>query len=318
MIVDAHATHTGVYSIPAVVPISTTHQVVGRNGMRALWIVFGIMVIASAVFALQSSTIAISRRLYHVITTLITIISALSYFAMASGHAAAFNCQTIREDHKHVPNILRHVCREVFWARFVDWSLSIPLLLLELCLLGGVDGAHTLMAIVAVLVMVLSGLFAALSCDNTAQMWGWFGIACFSYLFVIWHVAVHGSQTVDAKGAKVTKLFSSMATFILILWTIYPIVWGISDGAKNISVDSAIIAYAVLDLLTKPVFGAWLLIAHHQIPEINFEVGGYWSEGLSSERIIRIGDDEEAPLRQPPPLPIPPIRQQPPHQEPST
>ncbi|WJG35818.1 uncharacterized protein FOBCDRAFT_296163 [Fusarium oxysporum Fo47] len=177
--------------------ISTTCQVVGRNGMRALWIVFGItgMVIASAVFALRSSTIVMSRRLYHVITTLITIISALSYFAMASGHAAAFICQTIREDHKHVPNILRHVCREVFWARFVDSSLTIPLLLLELCLLAGVDGAHTLMAIVAVLVMVLSGLFAAFGCDNTAQTWGWFAIACFSYLFVIWHVAVHGSQT---------------------------------------------------------------------------------------------------------------------------
>ncbi|KAK2469336.1 Small subunit processome complex component [Fusarium oxysporum f. sp. albedinis] len=223
MIANAHTIHTAVATIPAVVQlaISTTCQVVGRNGMRALWIVFGIMVIASAVFALRSSTIVMSRRLYHVITTLITIISALSYFAMASGHAAAFICQTIREDHKPVPNILRHVCREVFWARFVDSSLTIPLLLLELCLLAGVDGAHTLMAIVAVLVMVLSGLFAAFGCDNTAQTWGWFAIACFSYLFVIWHVAVHGSQTVDAKGAKVTKLFSSMATFILILWTIY-------------------------------------------------------------------------------------------------
>ncbi|KAM6514060.1 Small subunit processome complex component [Fusarium falciforme] len=149
------------------------------------------------------------------------------------------------------------------------------------------------MAIVAVLVMVLSGLFAAFGRDNTAQTWGWLTIACVSYLLVIWYVAVHGSKTVDAKGAKVTKLFSSMATFILILWTIYPIVWGIADGAKKISVDSAIIAYAVLDVLTKPVFGAWLLIAHHQIPEINFEVGGYWSQGLSSEGRIRIGDDEE-------------------------
>ncbi|KAH7243846.1 hypothetical protein MRS44_017175 [Fusarium solani] len=284
--------------------MSTTYQVVGRDGMRALWIVFGIMVIASAVFALRSSTIIISRRLYHVITTLTTIISALSYFAMASGHAAAFICQMIREGHKHVPDIHRHVCREVFWARFVDWSLSTPLLLLELCLLAGIDGAHTLMAIVAVLIIVLSGLFAAFGRDNTAQTWGWFAIACVSYLLVIWYVAVYGSKTVDARGAKVTKLFSSMVTFILILWTIYPIVWGIADGAKKISVDSAIIAYAVLDVLTKPVFGAWLLIAHHQIPEINVEVGGYWSEGLSSERIIRIGDNEEAPLRQPSPLPV--------------
>jgi len=99
---------------------------------------------------------------------------------------------------------------------------------------------------------------------------------------------------VKAKGDRVTKLFGSLAAFTLILWTIYPIVWGIADGSRKASVDTEIIAYAVLDILAKPIFGIWLLIAHRSLPESNVELGGYWSNGLAAEGRIRIGDEEGA------------------------
>lgn len=70
-------------------------------------------------------------------------------------------------------------------------------------------------------------------------------------------------------------------------------VWGAADGARKVGVDSEIIAYAILDVLAKPVFGAWLLIAHRKIPETNVELGGYWANGLTSEGAIRIGEDDE-------------------------
>lgn len=70
-------------------------------------------------------------------------------------------------------------------------------------------------------------------------------------------------------------------------------VWGIADGSRNMTVDHEIIAYAVLDILAKPIFGAWLLFTHASIPEINFELGGFWSEGLGNQGAIRVGDDDE-------------------------
>lgn len=60
------------------------------------------------------------------------------------------------------------------------------------------------------------------------------------------------------------------------------------------SVDKEIIAYAVLDILAKQVFGAWLLLAHTKMSESNIEVGGWWANGLNSEGGIRIEDDEGA------------------------
>ena len=39
-------------------------------------------------------------------------------------------------------------------------------------------------------------------------------------------------------------------------------IWGVADGSRIASVDAEIIAYAVLDILAKPVFGFWLLFTH--------------------------------------------------------
>ena len=70
-------------------------------------------------------------------------------------------------------------------------------------------------------------------------------------------------------------------------------IWGIADGSRKVNVDEEIIAYAVLDILAKPVFGAWLLITHQTMPETNVEIGGFWAHGLSGEGAIRVGDDDE-------------------------
>ncbi len=60
------------------------------------------------------------------------------------------------------------------------------------------------------------------------------------------------------------------------------------------TVDTEIITYAILDILAKGGFGLWLLLSNRSVPETNIEIGGYWSHGLASEGVIRIGDDDEA------------------------
>jgi bacteriorhodopsin len=201
------------------------YQAADDAGTGALWIVFVIMLAASGVFSVMAWNIPTSRRLYHVITTLIVVTAALSYFSMANGQAVANHCvETVysRRNKEH-PGETVEVCREVYYARYIDWALTTPLLLLDLCLLAGIDGAHTLMAIIADVIMVLTGLFAAFGNDESGtQKWGWYTIACFAYLVVIWHVSVHGQRMVRAKGGDTIKLFSSLAVFTFVLWTAYP------------------------------------------------------------------------------------------------
>jgi bacteriorhodopsin len=92
---------------------------------------------------------------------------------MATGSGFSWHHSRIRESHDHgVPDTFRHVHRQVYWARYVDWLLTTPLLLIDLGLLAGLNGASIFSAVVADVVMILGGLFAAFSWNHKAK-WGW-------------------------------------------------------------------------------------------------------------------------------------------------
>lgn len=149
--------------------------------------------------------------------------AAISYFAMATGDGISINTIQIVQKHSYkMPDTHDIVLRQVYWARYIDWSLTTPLLLLDLCLVAGLNGGHIFMAVVADLVMVLTGLFAAFAHDNEQKKWGWYAIACVAYLVVVWHLAIHGRAMAMAKGGKVGGFFASIAGFTFILWTAYP------------------------------------------------------------------------------------------------
>jgi bacteriorhodopsin len=213
---------------------------------------------------------------------------------MATGHGVSVHEITVRHQHEHVPDTTEVIHREVYWARYVDWSLTTPLLILDLGLLAGMNGAHITMAIVADLIMVLTGLFAAYGTEGTPQKWGWYTIACIAYIFVIWHLALNGGAAATDKGQKLRSFFVAIGGYTLLLWTAYPIVWGFADGARRVSVDGEIIAYAILDVLAKPVFGAWLLFTHASLRETDVELGGFWANGLNREGSLRLVDDDGA------------------------
>jgi len=280
-------THS-VLPIPTVTPNHPTYQTVGDSGKKTLWVVFVLMFISTLAFMYLSWRTPVQKRLFHIITTFITAFATLSYFAMATGSGNSFSLTIIKEAHKHVPDTVQHVYRQVFWARYVDWSLTTPLLLLDLAFLAGMNGADILVAVIADLVMVLTGLFAAYG-TTEGQKWGWYAMACFAYLVLVYQLAVAGRRSVMSKDSATAKLFGSIGGFTLILWTLYPIVWGISDGAQKWSVDTEIISYAVLDVLAKPVFGFWLLFAHGKAVT---SLTGFWSHGLSTEGGVRLDDDE--------------------------
>jgi bacteriorhodopsin len=284
-------TPTSVAPIPTVVPDLPEYQHAGHSGKTALWVVFVIMVISSVMFAGMSWRVPVSKRIYYVITTLTTIFASLSYFAMATGHGVSYNHVRVRHSHNHVPDTFHDVYRQVFWARYVDWSLTTPLILINLGLLAGLNGAHLLIAIIADVIMILTGMFAAFGSEGTPQKWGWYAIGCISYLVVVWHLAINGRVQAKAKGSKVGRFFAAIAGFTIIVWAVYLIVWGIANGARKISVDSEIIAYAVLDILAKPVFGLWLLLTYAKMPETGLDLGGFWSNGVSREGTLRLDDD---------------------------
>jgi len=286
--------HTSVIPQPTVYPgPSYEPEIRTETGVRALWVVFVIMTISSLAFYVMAWRQPASKRLFHVLTSFITTFAAISYASMAFGQGISFNTEHYHEHHKHgIPPTTTIAPREVYWARYVDWSVTTPLLLLDLAFLVGMSGADIVVTIVADLIMVLTGLFAGLSQNSNAK-WTHYTVACAAYLVIVYQLAINGRAVVKTKDSKTATFFTSIAGFTLLLWTAYPIVWGIADGARILSVDGEIIAYAVLDVLAKPGFGFWLLFTHDSLASSSASIGGFWTHGLSTEGAIRVGDDED-------------------------
>ncbi|KAL9599141.1 MAG: hypothetical protein Q9219_004007 [cf. Caloplaca sp. 3 TL-2023] len=290
--VEALKKHTPSIPMPTVVPGNTPiYQEATETGQRTLWVVFVIMLLSSLAFYIMAFRVPVQKRLFHILTAFITTFATISYYAMAVGDGVGENKILIKHSQKHFPDTYDTIYREVYWARYVDWSVTTPLLLLDLCFLAGLNGASILVAIVADVIMILTGLFAAFQVEESAK-WGWYAMACIAYLVVIYQLALNGRQTAKQKDNKTATFFAAIGGFTLILWTVYPIIWGIADGSRNIDVNAEIIAYAVLDILAKPVFGFWLLFTHDNFAS-TASIDGFWAHGLGKEGTLRIGDDDE-------------------------
>lgn len=162
------------------------------------------------------------KRLFHILTAFITTFAFLSYYAMASGDGINFNKIVLKETHNHgIPPTYQTLYREVYWARYVDWSLTTPLLLLDLALLAGLNGASILVAVVADLTMIITGLFAAYGTEG-GQKWGWYTISCIAFLVIVYQLALNGRAAAANKDGKTKAFFAAIAGFTLILWTAYP------------------------------------------------------------------------------------------------
>lgn len=279
-------------SLPTVLP--PTHpkfhyETVGHAGKVTLWVVCVLMGLSSLVFYALAARVPVQKRLLHVLTAFITTFAFISYFAMATGDGVSYHRTVVTETKQHV--VTDVFSRQIFWARYVDWAITTPLLLVDLSLLAGLNGASITIAVVSDLLMVLTGLFAAFG-STGSQRWGWYTIACIAYLVVVYQLAQNGTRTVANKDAKTKKFFIALGTFTLVLWTVYPVVWAVADGARIVGVDGEIVAYAILDVLAKPVFGFWLLTTHDRNSRSSPSIEGFWSNGVSSEGALRVGDDD--------------------------
>jgi bacteriorhodopsin len=112
-------------------------------------------------------------------------------------------------------------------------------------------------------VMVVTGLIGALV--KSSYKWGYFTFGCAALLFIAWTVVFDARGLARNLGADINRVYTICGLWTIGLWCLYPIAWGVSEGGNVISPDSEAIFYGVLDVLSKPVFGALLLWGHRNI-----------------------------------------------------
>jgi bacteriorhodopsin len=118
--------------------------------------------------------------------------------------------------------------REVYLARYLDWLVTTPLLLLALfwtATFRAADRRYALagMLIGAQVVMILSGLISDLS-GSAALRTLWFLVGCAALLAVFWIFWVPLRHIADRQGADLGRVYRIAATYLTVQWCLYPLI----------------------------------------------------------------------------------------------
>jgi bacteriorhodopsin len=195
--------------IPPIPPHLNHPEEITKMGETYLWVVFAVMAAGVVVFTALTRRAAYRFRALYVTNLLILIFAAISYFAMATGIGKT----VIHSDPHHRSNY-----RDVYYARYIDWIFTTPLLILDLTLLSGLPIAETVILIVANEIMIVTGIIAALH-PSLKYRWGFYAFSCTAFLYVIWALVTSARSYAFLRHPKVGSLYNQVSLALVVVWT---------------------------------------------------------------------------------------------------
>ncbi len=149
--------------------------------------------------------------------------------------------------------------------RYVDWLLTVPLLVTELILvmrLSGNEGTKkaSKLAFLAV-VMVLLGYPGEISTVASTR-WMWWCLSMIPFLIIQFELFVGLADSIKAQPQSVRGLVSAARYITVVTWLFYPIVFtlpmiGLTGAAAKVGVQ---VGYSIADVLAKAAFGIFIYV----------------------------------------------------------
>lgn len=231
-----------------------------NHGSDWYFAVCAIMGVSTLIFWGLASRKSHTERVFLYITGAITAMSCVAYFAMGSNLGQV----PIQVEFHRPGRITRSAgTREIFYARYIDGAVTVPLLLLDLLLMAGVPSPTLLVTILTGEIMVVCGLLGALT--QTVYKFGFLGFSIGALIFVAIQLFTVGRFHANKLGVNPKNAFLLCAGWLVFIWSLYPVAWGLSEGGNVIHPDSEAIFYGVLDICAKPIFGALLIWSHRKV-----------------------------------------------------
>lgn len=244
------------------------------HGSDWLWAVFCVMALSAIVLlVLGHTTRPVGERAFHELAAALCATASIAYFAMASDLGATpVQVEFVRgaaDGGYPIPY------RQVWYARYIDWTITTPMLLLELLLTTGLPLSQLFIIIFMDLVMIETGLIGSLVVSR--YKWGFFTFGCAALIFIWYMLLVPARASATRLGTGFSRAYLISTSILSFLWLLYPIAWGLCEGGNVISVDSEMVFYGVLDILAKPAFSFIHIMAISKLD--------YARLGLSSSKV---------------------------------
>ena len=214
-----------------------------------LWLGFACMALGSAVILLKGGRKTHQEEIATILHGTVPIIAACSYFAMAVGQGSILLHTNAGGGHDYV----------FYFARYIDWAFTTPLLLTALSLTAmhaKVRRPGLLLGIiVADVLMIVTALFFGLSSEAWIK-WTWFLISCGAFLAVYYVIWVGLREESEKQEADVTATYKRNAVILSVIWFIYPIVLLFDPEGLGVLGSTATVAIiAVIDVAAKVAYG---------------------------------------------------------------
>ncbi|KAK0639295.1 heat shock protein 30 [Cercophora newfieldiana] len=211
------------------------------NGSNWLWTVTAIYTLTFVIIYALSFKARAGEKFFHYTFTLANLVGAITYFALASDLAFSVIPQS--------NNLQYGLTRQIFWSKYVNWVVNFPITIVSLGVLSGVSWLTIVYNVALSWTWIISYLVGAYTTTN--YKWGFF-----TFGTVAWTALAVSTLTTGLSAAgrvDVRRDYITLMGWVNLLWLLYPIAWGLSDGGNKIGVTPGAVFFGVLDVLLIPV-----------------------------------------------------------------
>ena len=164
--------------------------------------------------------------------------------------------------------------------RYVDWLLTVPLLLVELILVMRLSSGETVskgfrLGLLAA-IMVMLGYPGEIS-TMSGTRWLWWSLGMVPFIIIVYELFVGLRKSIAAQPQSARGLVSTARWLTVVSWCFYPIVFifpmiGFIGGDATTAVQ---VGYTVADVVAKAVFGVVIFMIAVRKSEADGYVEGY-------------------------------------------
>ena len=149
--------------------------------------------------------------------------------------------------------------------RYVDWFLTVPLLLVELILVMGLSRQET--SSKAIRLGLLAALMVGLGYPGeisgaASGRWLWGGLSMIPFLWIVYELFVGLSRSVAQQPESARGLVKTAIWITVLSWSFYPVVF--FAGAVGLKGTTALtvvqVGYTVADLVANAAFGVLIFL----------------------------------------------------------
>lgn len=213
---------------------------------------------ATAFFWLSRSQVTSHYKTALTISGVVTLVALYHYFRMFESFGAAFSVVKGKVEATGLP------FNDAY--RYVDWLLTVPLLLIELILVMGLSRSETVSKAtslsIAAAVMILLGYPGEIAADASTR-WVWWALSMCPFLYIVFTLFTSLGESIQRQPEAARGLILLARNTIVVTWAFYPIVFLLPMiGLATAGTVSAPVqvGYTVADVLAKAGFGVMIFL----------------------------------------------------------